>query len=214
MAKYAMLIDLDRCLACQACVIACKTENNVPDSTPDTFKGRKANFRTRVVPLAHSGKYPNPAVQIFPVLCNQCENPPCVAACPTGATYQRDDGIVLVDWEKCMGCKYCMAVCPYGQRGFVQLDEARDYHNPEAIPPGNQQSRPPKGKVDKCTFCAHLVERGELPACVTACPADARVFGDATQVGGVIAGLLASRNSQVLRPDFGTQPRVFYLLKG
>lgn len=214
MAKYAMIIDLDRCTACQACVIACKMENNVPDSTPESFKAKKATFRTRVIPLFQSGKYPNVSVQIYPTLCNQCSNPPCVAACPTGATYKRSDGIVLIDWEKCIGCKYCMATCPYGQRMYVQIEEPKEYHNPAAIPPGNRTNRPPKGKVDKCTFCAHLLDKGELPACVTACPAEARIFGDLDNLESPVANILAGRNSQVLRPDFGTKPQVFYFLKG
>jgi len=214
MARLCMIIDLDRCLACQACVIACKMENNVPDSTPESFNNKKMTFRTRVVPLFRDGKYPHPRVDIYPVLCNQCDNPPCVAACPTGASYRREDGIVLIDWEKCIGCRYCMAACPYGQRSFIQFDEPRDYHNPDAIPPGNVQSRPPKGKVDKCTFCAHLVDKGQPPACVSACPAEARIFGDLDDPRGVLRKLLASRNSQVLRPDFNTRPHVFYLLKG
>ncbi len=214
MARYGMIIDLDRCLSCQACVIACKMENNVPDSTPGSFKNKKMTFRTRVVPLLRDGKYPHPRVDIYPVLCNQCDNPPCVAACPTGATYRRDDGIVLIDWDTCIGCRYCMAVCPYGQRYFVQVEEPRDYHNPDAVPPGNTQNRPPAGKVDKCTFCAHLVDQGQPPACVSACPAEARIFGDLDDPQGVLRELLASRNSQVLRPDFNTKPQVFYLLKG
>src|SRR3990170_2985118 len=114
MPRYGMIVDLDRCLACQACIIACKMENNVPDSTPETFRARQMTFRTRAVPLFVSGSYPNPRVDIYQTLCNHCENPPCVAACPVpGATYRRQDGIVLVDWEKCIGCRYCMAVCPY-----------------------------------------------------------------------------------------------------
>ena len=214
MARYGMIVDLDRCVACQACVIACKIENNVPSSTPESFKSRQMNFRTRVVPLFKGGKYPNPRVDIYPVLCNQCDNPPCVAACPTGATYQRPDGIVLVDWEKCIGCRYCMATCPYSQRSLIQLEETAQYNNPTAVPPGNTRSTPPKGKVDKCTFCAHLVDKGQPPACVTACPADARIFGDLDDPNGKLKELLANRNSTVLRPDFGTEPQVFYLLKG
>lgn len=214
MARYAMIIDLDRCLSCQACVIACKMENNVPDSTAQTFRNRQMTFRTRVVPLFRNGKYPNPRVDIYPTLCNQCDNPSCVAACPYEATYRRGDGIVLIDWEKCQGCRYCMAACPYGQRTFVQIEEPKDYHNPDAVPPGNVKNRPPKGKVDKCTFCAHLVDKGQPPACVSACPAEARIFGDLDDTKNKLRELLAHRNSVVLRQDFGTKPQVFYLLKG
>ncbi|MDO8751333.1 MAG: 4Fe-4S dicluster domain-containing protein [Dehalococcoidia bacterium] len=211
MTRYAMVIDLDRCLACQACVIACKMENNVPASTPDSFKAQKMTFRTRVVPLTTSGRYPNPHVDILPVLCNQCENPPCVAACPHGATYKREDGIVLIDWEKCDGCRYCVAACPYGARAYIETEEPQAYHNPEAVPPGNKRFVPPKGKVDKCTFCAHLVDKGEEPACVTACPAEARIFGNLDDPNSNVSEVLAERNGSVLRPDFGTKPKVFYL---
>lgn len=211
MPRYGLVIDLDRCLACQACVIACKMENNVPDSTPESFKARKMTFRTRVVPLFSAGKYPSLKLDIYPVLCNQCDNPPCVAACPTGATYRREDGVVLIDWEKCIGCRYCVAACPYGMRNYIEIEEPRDYQNPSAIPPGNQRFRPPKGKVDKCTFCAHLVAKGQEPACVTACPAEARVFGDLQDPNSRISQLLANRKGFVLRPDFGTEPAVSYL---
>lgn len=211
MPRYAMVIDLDRCVACQACVIACKMENNVPDSTPTSFKGRKMTLRARVVPLVSEGKYPNPQVDIYPVLCNQCDNPPCVAACPHGATYKRADGVVLIDWQKCQGCRYCMAACPYGARSFIQTEEAKDYHNPAAVPPGNVTARPPKNKVDKCTFCAHLVDKGLEPACVSACPAQARTFGDLSDPSSEVNEVLANRKAFVLRPDFGTKPRVFYV---
>lgn len=214
MARYSMVIDLDRCLACQACVIACKIENNVPSSTPEGFKSKKISFRTRVVPLIREGKYPAYKVEIYPTLCNQCANPPCVAACPHGATYKRPDGIVLVDWDKCTGCGYCMAVCPYSQRSIIQTEEVTDYRNPDAIPPGNTRSIPPKGKVDKCTFCAHLVDKGQPPACVTACPAEARIFGDLDDPKSKLKELLANRKNQILRPEFNTKPQVVYLLKG
>jgi len=189
-------------------------ENNVPGSTPETFSKRQMTFRTRVVPLFKDGKYPNPRVDIYPTLCNQCDNPPCVAACPVGATSRRADGIVLVNWDKCIGCRYCMAVCPYGQRSLIQSEETTDYQNPDAVPPGNTANKPPKGKVDKCTFCAHLVDKGQQPACVAACPAEARIFGDLDDPNSNLRELLANRNSELLRPDFGTRPQVYYLLKG
>lgn len=204
MTRYGMVIDLDKCLACQACVIACKMENNVPSSTPESFKDKKMTLRTRVVPLISDGKYPNPRVDIHPVLCNQCDNPACVAACPEGATFKRDDGIVLIDWDKCTGCRYCMAACPYGMRNLIQISEPQQYHNPDL-------QIAPKGKVDKCTFCAHLVDKGQEPACVTACPAKARVFGDLSDPNSNVSKLLASRKGYALRQDFGTKPMVAYL---
>lgn len=212
MTRYGLAIDLDRCTACQACVIACKMENNVPVSTPETFRNRKMTLRSRVVPLVREGEYPNVKVSIFPVLCNQCDNPPCVAACPTGASYRREDGIVLIDWDKCIGCRYCMAVCPYGARSYIeQAESTKEYHNPD-LAAYYKASTPPKGKVDKCTFCAHLVDKGQLPACVRACPAEARVFGDLADPGSPISQLIANRRSTVLRPEFQTKPMVYYLL--
>lgn len=210
MPRYSLVIDLDRCTACQACVIACKMENNVPVSTPETFRNRRMTLRTRVVPLTNGGKYPEPDVGIYPVTCNQCDNPPCVAACPVGATYRRNDGIVLVDWEKCIGCKYCMAACPYSMRSYIEEEQPREYSNPD-LAAYYRASMPPKGKVDKCTFCAHLVAKGEQPACVTACPAEARIFGDLSDPKSSVSQLLANRESLVLRPEFDTKPMVYYL---
>lgn len=210
MPRYGLVIDIDRCVACQACVIACKMENNVPVSTPQSFQNRRMTLRSRVVPLTNTGEYPNPRLGIYPVLCNQCDNPPCVPGCPTGATYKRADGIVLMDWEKCIGCKYCMAACPFSARSFIEEEQSQEYGNPD-IAAYYKASVPPKGKVDKCTFCAHLVERGEQPACVSACPADARTFGDLNDRTSSVSLLLANRKSLVLRPEFGTKPMVYYL---
>lgn len=207
MPRYGMVIDLDRCIACQACVVACKMENNSPHTTPESFKARQMNFRTRVVPLVQSGAYPIPNFDIYPVLCNQCSNPACVAVCPTGATYKRRDGIVLVDWGKCIGCRNCMAACPYDMRYFVFSSEAAEYQNPD-LP------LPQKEKVDKCTFCAHLVDKGLSPACVAACPANARIFGDLGDPKSEVSRLIASRESIVLKPQFGTKPMVSYLTRG
>ena len=204
MPRYGMVIDLDRCISCQACVIACKIENNSPHTTPEGFKARQMNFRTRVVPLTRAGDYPLPNFDIYPILCNHCDNPACVAVCPTGATYRRNDGIVLVDWGKCIGCKNCMAACPYDMRFLVLSDTQEPYQNPD-LP------LPKKEKVDKCTFCAHLVDKGAEPACVEACPATARIFGDLSNPSSPISKLIASQDSQTLKPEFRTKPMVSYL---
>ena len=140
-----------------------------------------------------------PIVKSFfvPKLCNQCEHPPCVQVCPVGATYKTEDGIVLVNQKKCIGCRYCIQACPYGARYLV--------------PDGD---RTPSGQInvaDKCTWCYHRITRGLKPACVEACPVGARQFGDLRAKDNPIAPILASKRIDVLKPDLGTRPRVKYI---
>jgi tetrathionate reductase subunit B len=177
--RWAMVIDLAKCAGCQACVIACKTENNTPSGS----------FR-RWVPDIEVGNYPNVRRLFVPLLCNQCESPPCVPVCPVDATWKRADGVVVVDWERCIGCRYCMVACPYGARDF-------DWK-------GTQM-------VDKCTFCAHRLENGLLPACVEQCPAEAMVFGDLNDANSEVSKIVRTRQVQVLKPELGTNPKVFYI---
>jgi len=177
--RWAMLIDLARCTGCQSCVVACKTENNVALGT----------FR-RWVPDVEVGTFPNTRRLFLPLLCNHCDSPPCVPVCPVDATWRRDDGIVVVDWDRCIGCRYCMVACPYAARDF-------DWN-------GTQM-------VDKCTFCAHRLDQGLLPACVEQCPAEAMIFGDLNDANSEISRIVRTREVQVLKPELGTKPRVFYL---
>ncbi|MBI2266679.1 MAG: 4Fe-4S dicluster domain-containing protein [Armatimonadetes bacterium] len=175
---YGMVIDLRRCIGCHACSVACKAENKVPLSV----------FRSWVK-ITERGAFPNARRYFLPLLCNHCEHPICVINCPVKASYKRDDGIVLIDYDKCIGCKYCIASCPYEIR-FV---------NPE------------RRTVEKCTFCAHRIDKGYLPSCVNACPTTARIFGDLNDPDSEVSKLLANNPVQVLKREMGTEPRVFYI---
>ena len=176
--RYAMLIDMRRCIGCHSCSVACKVENEVP---PGVF----ASW----VKVIEKGMYPNVGVSFLPSLCNNCENPICLTNCPVKATWQREDGIVVVDPHRCIGCKYCMASCPYDVR-FIN---------------------PIKRIVQKCSFCAHRVDAGLEPACVTTCLGRARIFGDLMDRRSEIFQIKSRNSVQVLKPEMGTGPQVFYI---
>jgi Fe-S-cluster-containing dehydrogenase component len=178
MARYAMTIDLSLCVGCAACAVACKMENEVPPG------GFRLWIREREL-----GVFPDLVVEFRPEQCLHCQNPPCVPVCPTGASYQREDGLVLVDPKKCIACGACVAACPY---------EARYLH--------------PQGYVDKCTFCAHRLDKGQLPACVETCPTNCRAFGDLDDPESpVVKALKEAGRVDVLRGELGTRPKLFYL---
>lgn len=180
--RYGMLIDLRRCIGCQACTVSCHIENAAP----------MGDFRTIVSQLEvqdeDSGEL---ATLMLPRLCNHCDNPPCVPVCPVQATYQRQDGIVVVDADRCVGCAYCVNACPYDAR-FI---------NPETQ------------TADKCTFCAHRLEAGLLPACVESCVGGARIIGDMQDPDSQISRMIAKHRDElmVLKPEMNTSPQVFYL---
>ncbi len=177
--RYAMAVDTRRCVGCNACVLACKAENNLPEN----------GFRDWIV-TETKGKFPNLFQEIRSERCNHCSNAPCVSACPTGASHVGVGGIVLVDPDKCTGCKACIASCPYDAR-YVHEDG---------------------GYVDKCTFCVHRVEKGGQPACVEICPTRSLTFGDVNDPDSEISRLLASRKSKTLKPEAGTKPNVHFLI--
>jgi tetrathionate reductase subunit B len=184
--RYAMVIDLRRCIGCDACMVACKAEFDVPLGV----------FRTWV-PYKVVGTYPNVKKQFLPRLCNHCDDPPCVRACPVEATFKVEDGgFVLQRYERCIGCKACMASCPYNAR-FL-LPTQRTYTEITSV-------------VDKCTFCHHRVTQGLAPACVQTCIGRARVFGDINDAKSEVSYLVANLPTQVLRPEEGTKPHVFYI---
>ncbi|MFA3782670.1 4Fe-4S dicluster domain-containing protein [Melioribacteraceae bacterium 4301-Me] len=177
MSRYGMVIDTKKCVGCTDCVIACETENNVP-----------YGFSRSWVNQIAIGKFPDTKVEILSERCNHCSNPPCVHVCPTGASYVNELGIVLVDHDKCIGCKACVEACPYG---------ARYIH--------------PDGYADKCTFCNHRVEKGEDPACVAVCPTHSMYFGDLDDPNSEVSKLLNSREHHTILPEIGTEPKIFYL---
>lgn len=177
MARYAMTCDQRLCVTCNACVIACKSENQVPE-------GAARCWTVQV----ERGAFPLLAVDTRSERCNHCENAPCVSACPTGASHYVEGGIVVVNQDKCVGCKACIIACPY---------EVRYLH--------------PDGYVDKCTFCVHRVTKGLDPACVSVCPTGALSFGDLDDPSSKVHQQLQSRKSEVLKPEEDTRPKLFFL---
>jgi Fe-S-cluster-containing dehydrogenase component len=226
MPRWGMVIDLDRCTGCQACVTACKQENNVPLSTPEEAKRGRVISWIHVQPIAE-GSYPDVRLRFLPTLCMHCDRPPCTDVCPTSATYKNEEGIVAQIYPRCIGCRYCTNACPYSVKFFnwtrAEWPESMEpLHNPDV-------SLRPRGVVEKCTFCHHRLIRARerakaesrplgpddyLPACVESCPAGAMVFGDlddpASDVSRLASGPRAFRSME----ELGTEPKVIYLREG
>ncbi len=176
--RWGMVIDLRKCIGCQACTVACAMENATP-----------TGYNRTVVSVYEIDTEDGPRRAQLPRLCNHCTDAPCLRVCPTQATFRTEDGIVVIDQDKCIGCAYCAQACPYEAR-FV---------NPDT------------GTVDKCNFCLHRLRAGLLPACVETCVGGARVFGDLNDPESSVSRLLAEHETQVLKPKAGTHPNVFYI---
>ena len=214
--RWCMVIDLKKCVGCNACTVACKAENNTPPGV--TY---------HVVIEEEIGRYPNVTRRFLPRPCMQCQNPPCTAVCPVRATYARPDGVVVVDYEVCIGCRYCLAACPYGARcsdfgEFYTVEQAPQIAAYDLSPsfeygrvwkrrPDSRRTSP-IGNARKCTFCLHRLEKGLLPACITTCIGGARVFGDMHDDASLAAQLAASLRVMRLKEELGTEPSVYYLL--
>lgn len=210
-AQWGMIIDLSKCagLSCQACIEACVREHNIPriDGKHHIWWITFVKFENAFPEQAHEmlGEF-NELPTL--VLCNHCHNPPCTKVCPTRATWQREDGIVMMDWHRCIGCRYCMAACPYGSRSFNWVDP-REYLPQITNPMFPTRT---KGVVEKCTLCYHRIDRGELPACVEACPNDALIFGDLNKFDSEIRKMLGEKYTIVRKPSAGTKPKIYYIL--
>lgn len=217
MHRYGMVIDLLRCIGCHACTVACKAENFIP---PGIFWNRVMDMEL--------GKYPQVKRVLIPRLCMHCKEPSCVFVCPTNASYKRPDGIVMVDQDKCIGCKLCITACPYDAR---TINWERRFYFPQMATPYERFSdalrapdqRHSLGVTEKCTFCVHRIDRGlalglnpgvdraATPTCVNVCVTSARYFGDLDDPSSQVSQLIAERTGYTISPELGTQPSVFYL---
>jgi len=198
---YGMGIQVNKCIGCGRCVEACKDENDVPRE-PFFFRTwveRYVIARDGAVVVQNIDRALRGSVEVgteketmrtffVPKLCNQCDNPPCVQVCPVGATFTTEDGVVLVDEKRCIGCGYCIQACPYGARYLHPIKET----------------------ADKCTFCYHRVTQGLLPACVEVCPTQARIFGDVQRNASPLVRFKRMNKLHVLKPHLNTEPKVVY----
>lgn len=200
--RLGMVIDLKRCVGCNACTLACKQENGTPPGV------HFARVITREV-----GTYPNAKRTFLPVLCNHCQDAPCERVCPTGATHIRPDGIVMVDQKKCIGCRACAVACPYLNRHFIAEGLLQNGYGGGALSPFEQVKFAgfEEGTNTKCMLCAHRVDQGLEPACVITCPTECRIFGDLDEEDGKLQRLIRERSGSTLLPECHTAPSVYYL---
>jgi len=225
--RLVMVIDLQRCTGCGGCILSCKNENNVQMGVAWSSKINRT-----------VGTFPNVRYEYIPTLCNHCENAPCVRSCPTKAMHKGYGGITKHTPNKCIGCKTCLAVCPYDIPHPNTVDPHRFWKDDTALMDGTSSGREVASKVgadtipyynpekeqmaeggglrykgiaEKCTFCDHRVEHGKLPYCVESCPADARIFGDLNDPDSDVSKLLARYRPWRLKEEVGTEPKVFYI---
>jgi len=207
--KWGMVIDLQKCVGCDSCTVACKAENRTPPG-----------ISYNVVLEKEIGNFPHLAKVNLPMPCMHCDNPPCVQVCPVRATFKLHNGIVTIDNDRCIGCRYCIVACPYGARSYdfgeTYEDEMlgfNDVTSPEyGIERGERGTRKtPIGTVRKCNFCLHRLERGEEPACVETCIGDARFFGNLNDPNSTVSKLASSPRAFTLKSELGAGPNVIYL---
>jgi len=214
--RWAMVVDMKKCWeqgkpGCKDCVLACHTVHNVPDIKdeqeeikwiwPEQFNHAFTGQENEFIPAEMKEKP-------FLMLCNHCTNPPCVRVCPTKATFKSPDGITMMDFHRCIGCRYCMAGCPYGARSFNWQDP-RTHIQTELNMSFPTRER---GVVEKCNFCTERLEVGLLPACVEACKVGGLIFGDIEDPNSNVRKVLAERFTMRRKPELGTQPNVYYIV--
>ncbi len=220
--RWVMVIDLRKCVGCNSCTIACVAENHLPPGVV-----------YRPVLEEEIGTFPNVTRRFLPRPCMHCDNPPCTNVCPVGATYKDESGAVVIDYNQCIGCRYCITACPYAARTFdfgetynapvavnnaavVGQSTADQYERAASFEYGEGRGRgghaaSPIGNVRKCHFCLHRLAEGMLPACTTTCMGRATYFGDANDPDSLVAELVGSPNVMRLKEELGTEPRVYYL---
>jgi Fe-S-cluster-containing dehydrogenase component len=222
--SWVMIIDTRKCVGCDACTIACVAENHLPPGVV-----------YRPVIKQEFGEFPDVQLRFTPRPCMQCDQPPCVPVCPVNATWKRPDGIVAIDYDKCIGCRYCLVACPYGARtsdfgesyiaGVAEgADEAEETvfgaQAPWMEQPSHEYGKAwlredhasPEGNARKCHFCLHRLEVGQLPSCTTSCIGRATFFGDRNDPDSLVSELMRTHDLQTLLPEKGTEPRVFYIV--
>ena len=219
--KFAMVIDVGACIGCRTCMLGCKKENDVPDTISPpwievfelksevdltghpSLQDLKEGATTSYTEAPQEGKW------YLAVQCYHCDNPPCVKVCPTGATYKDKDGLVLINYDECIGCRYCVVACPYNARRF-------NWSIPEVAPEEANPLVPvrPLGAVEKCTFCVHRVRRGNLPRCVEVCPVRARHFGNLNDPESEVSKILESYLNFRLLEEVNTEPNIWYITRG
>lgn len=202
--RYVMVIDIDRCTGCNACAVACKVENNLP---VDIWWNRILTMGGESMDTP-KGRFPNLEMSFLPVACQHCDNPPCVKACPVKATYKNEDGLVVQDYDTCIGCRYCMVACPYNARVFnwKKPEYAIEVDTGDPAVAAHQYN-----VVEKCSFCSHRLAQGLKPACIDVCPSRARIFGDIDDPESDVSKAVKGRNYVKLLEEKGTEPSIFYL---
>jgi molybdopterin-containing oxidoreductase family iron-sulfur binding subunit len=213
---FAYALDLSRCIGCRRCVHACVAENNQSRDPEIHYITVLEMEKAHGVDLAHADPYyepdqvPREGHFYFPVSCQQCDHSPCEKVCPVGATWKEPDGVVVIDYDWCIGCRYCMAACPYGARHFNWTTPSIpvDQLNPNTHILGNRPR--PKGVVEKCHFCLQRTRNGRYPACVEVCPVGARKFGNLLDPDSEIRQVIETKRVFVFKEELDTAPKFFY----
>lgn len=228
MPRWGMVIDLDKCFACQSCTAACRMENNTPIAGKNQSDMGRAILWNEVLPFVE-GEYPNVKTTIMPRPCMHCEEPACIKVCPVKATYKNEEGIVLVDYDRCIGCRMCTVACPYAVRYFNWYEPEWPEDLKEHLNPDPEVTPRPKGVVEKCTFCVQRLRKAReeaeaagrafnatdyIPACVETCTGRARYFGDLDDPNSLVSKLAHSPRAYQVFEELGTHPKVYYLKQG